>query len=490
MYGRTRFERETGQLGVGREHEVIAVDESTRLERFLHRNRQWPQWRIAALVKCGAIEIAPPGGGARTRATSPRDRVEDGGSIHVADPLPAACAAAVTKPPPTAFRDYGIAPGKDGYQEALQWYLALRPQTVTLKSPASLAELKKALTDHDEVTAPVRHLLVGAHAHASGLLGLPMRPFGSIPTSASDLDTATGLELPPIVFDPRPEDPPGTPIPATVHVKGCRVGHSAAFLKALKKALGGKVVVTAPKHLHFFRRRPSTGKPVELWEYMSYEFEITSLSTLTRAEAIARWADPTNDFRLIAGRPGGTPPPTLPVATWEAWTPTRGWGSWKPRPKDHPGFSYLEIPVDVVHPITRKKETLNGVAAVRFEQRRVFGFADILGGTADPGTDERRRKRLRELFDKNPDQAKPVLERAGVKELDELMKLTWLFKKSGSGGDTKLSAELMRNLYTHMRPVVDPATNTLLMNLFPPPAKARTDPYQIVESDDRLFGTA
>jgi hypothetical protein len=140
----------------------------------------------------------------------------------------------------------------------------------------------------------------------------------------------------------------------------------------------------------------------------------------------------------------------------------------------------------VVSPVTGKAETLNGVAAVRFNQTRLAVIGDILGGKRDPRTDAGRKALLRAVLDMDPDWTKRQTERAGVGSPDELVAGSWTFKAAGGG--KQLEATLLRNDYTIMRPVVDPSTETLYMNVFP--AKPRTDAFQLIESDDRFFGSA
>ena len=483
MLERTRFDREVAQLGLGREHEVLAADRRTQLDRFLRREKEWQQWRVLALVANGAVEIER--GGKRIMVKKAAEPLMPGDQVHIASPLPAAAEAAVNRPAAGTFRDYGIAPGPTAYDKALQEYLDLRPDTARLKAPDDLRSFIKALKEGSDITRPVRHLLLCAHAHESGLLGLRLHALsGSQPMSIADLNEAARLkmvEIPPAASTPRPKDPQGADIPLAIHIKGCRIGDNTAFLAALKKATGA-AMVTAPTHFHFFRRFPRSGKLVELWEYMSYDFTVSSFSarsTLTRDQLIDLYARRSPPFTLIDKS-------AIPRSTWERWIPKAGWGRWTTRRSESPGFTYLETPVDIVSPVTGRRETLTGVAAVRHVEHYVFAYANVFNATPDPRRKDRRLDVLRANFEQVPAEVDAQRKRFGFATLDEMMAADWRFEAPKPGDP--LAARLVRHDYTVMRPVVDPKTDTLYMNVFP--SRPRTDAFHILDGDARFFGRA
>jgi hypothetical protein len=484
MYGRTRFEHEIDQLGVGRELEVLDPSFNTHVDVFLRREKDWPQWQVLARVNCGALQIERKG---LTSVVKKADEIlKKGDRLHIADPLPAACVTALRQPAASTFRDYAFAPGSSGYDKALQQYLDLRPQSLRLKNPSDLAGLVKTLIKGAEVPNPIRHIVLGAHAHSAGMLGLRLNSASSQPyITKEDLDkpsTISALEIPAAVLKPRPKDAFGADIPAAVHIKGCRVGDNAAFLQSLKKALGGGVVVTAPAHFHFLKIRSKNGKLVELWEYMSYDFTVSALNPLTRDQAIDLYVKRKPPFMLIDTNTG------IPKATWERWIPASGWGRWKPRQGDAPEFQYIEVDVDVVMPITGKTETLKNVAALRYYPARVLTIPNIFGGTADPRTEKNRKAIVRTTLDSNPIETRKLLEKHNLGSLDDVMAGDWRFEPR-SRTDRTLAARLVRHEYTVMRPVVDPPTNTLYMNMIHP-VTTRTDRFELLEKDKRFFGSA
>jgi hypothetical protein len=130
-----------------------------------------------------------------------------------------------------------------------------------------------------------------------------------------DLESAVTtkvLEIDPQLLGPRPKNASGQVIAAQVHIKGCNIGNpiTMPFLQLLKKALGGKVGLTAPKFFHSMKtvfevkRRGTTvisRKLVEIWEFFSYEFVLFRTSKLSRkTDAVAAFMA-VPDFKRIDG---------------------------------------------------------------------------------------------------------------------------------------------------------------------------------------------
>src|SRR5687767_15917704 len=98
---RIRFELETGRLGLFREQESLAVDRNIPLDRFLRKEKDFQQWRIIALLQCGALELIR--GGAKVAIGKETDRLKDGDILELQSPMSAACQKALGTIPESRF---------------------------------------------------------------------------------------------------------------------------------------------------------------------------------------------------------------------------------------------------------------------------------------------------------------------------------------------------------------------------------------------------
>ena len=91
----------------------------------------------------------------------------------------------------------------------------------------------------------------------------------------------------------------GDPITHSVHFKGCNIGKAPAFLTKFREALGGNVMVTAPKHFHGIYEHTAYGT----FEYMAYEFQVRNKTYFPSRAAILAAFD-AGGFTFIDGTAG------------------------------------------------------------------------------------------------------------------------------------------------------------------------------------------
>jgi hypothetical protein len=481
-----------GLLGLPFEHETWTATGSARIGRFLHREKGFQQWRILRLLQCGAVELTR--GGTKSKLAKADEVIKPGDQIELLSPLPQPCANALQNIPQTDYRDYVFANANpaDDYERYVIRYLQLHPQTEVLSGPTveSLTSFVKALAHDERLTHPIRHLIIASHASSSGLLALKLDAATSAQIiNYEALETAAAgkqLEIDPQLLEPRPRDANNNVIPAQVHIKGCSIGHPNAlpFLQLLKKALGGKVGVTAPRFFHSLKpvtltkrrgRRVISRSLVELWEFFSYDFTLYRTSPLrNKADAVAAFetafkTDPN------AQRIDGVP---VPKADWERWLP----GTLPPANGQPAAF---ELPV--VSSLSTKANT----AGVRLWYQTTSFLSQQwhkIPLASDPGTDANRKqeiKRQAPAFEKrlSPAHPFPLYARMGFKTLDAYFdSYDWQFKYDAQNKELSFSGT--RHEYTLLAPVVNPANNELYMNLFP---VSGTPTIKITEGDTRFF---
>jgi hypothetical protein len=319
-------------LDLPREYETFIADKSERIDRFLARKKDLQQWRILAMLKCGAVELTRKG--TKSTLTKGDDTVRNRDLIEIKSPLPLPCENSMANISETDYRDYAFANPKpaDEYEKVLVWYLKLHPQTILLSCPSidSLASFIKALKNDSRLTHPIRHLVLASHASRTGRLALKLRRSSSLKEiTYEDLKDALPskeIEIDSKLLEPRPKDTSGQVISAQLHFKGCNIGNPIAmpFLELLKKALGGKVGLTAPKFFHSLKpvfetkrrgRRIISRKLVEIWEFFSYEFILYRTTRLSgKTDAVVAFKAATSFERIDRS--------AVPKEDWERWIPT------------------------------------------------------------------------------------------------------------------------------------------------------------------------
>jgi hypothetical protein len=162
------------------------------------------------------------------------------------------------------------------------------------------------------VTRPIDDALIAAHANSEGWIFIPMFPrqkggtdFETLEKTLSDPSKSVAVDDTAIGFTA------GDPIMHSVHFKGCNIGKAPPFLTKFREALGGNMMVTAPKHFHGIYEHTAYGT----WEYMAYEFQIRNKTDFpTRAALLA--AFDAVGFTFIDGT-------TVPTGEWAKWVPKK-----------------------------------------------------------------------------------------------------------------------------------------------------------------------
>lgn len=488
MQERIRFEKEIEILNLPLEYETLIADRGERIDSFLRREKGFQQWRILALLKCGALELIR--GGTKSALTKEDNRVKDGDQIEIQSPLSSQCTKSVENIPETDYRDYAFANPKpaDDYEKFLIKYLELHPQIILLSnfSVDTLASFIRSLKKDDRLAHPIRHLIIASHASRTGRLALRLSTGSSLKEiTFEDLESAVTtkvLEIDPQLLEPRPKNASSQVIAAQVHIKGCNIGNPIAmpFLQLLKKALGGKVGLTAPKFFHSLKtvndvkRRGRTvisRKLVEIWEFFSYEFVLFRTSKLrNKTDAVAAFNTVPSLTRIDGS--------SVPQADWERWIP-----------RTLPGENKMaKVDVPVISSLSNKSNS----ADAQFRYQKTFFLGEEwhkIPLASDPGTDVKRKEEIKNKLvslDKRYSATHPfpMYARTGFKSIDDYFdSYDWKFKPF----DTKkneLSFSGTRHEYTVLAPIVDPGTNGLFMNLFP---VSGSPMIQLTEGDTRFF---
>jgi hypothetical protein len=177
--------------------------------------------------------------------------------------------------------DYAVAPKTDLFTATLNEMISRRVPKTTLIDVATIREFITAL-NNDVGNHPIDDLVVGAHANSEGKWFIVLFPGQKDNTkkltSRTDFENLVEtLEAGALTKQIRIDagtvgftNPPPTHV---LHIKGCNLGRSVPFLTKLKQALGGRVLVSAPKHFqgaYGLRMKGNSGS----FEYMSYEFQV------------------------------------------------------------------------------------------------------------------------------------------------------------------------------------------------------------------------
>ena len=138
----------------------------------------------------------------------------------------------------------------------------------------------------------IRHLFIVTHANnrAEIVVGLDPThysvkgPFTD--TDFEDVDRAVAsrnIEIPEgLVID----GVPVTSATTAIRIMGCRIGSSKPFLEKLKQAMGGRITVIAPNHINWLGSHEAMNGALE---FLQYDFEVTTLGTMTRKELITKF---------------------------------------------------------------------------------------------------------------------------------------------------------------------------------------------------------
>ena len=202
---------------------------------------------------------------------------------------------------------------------------------------------------------------------------------------------------------------------------------------------------------------------------MQYAFEFGSRDRLNRAQVLQRFQN-ESAFRDIDGQP-------IPEGTWKKWLTRR-------RPR------WVRFGQDIGRDIDR----LRSPPEYRHRHVRDKLWWEISGVSKDPGKHAKREQLFRadimgphdeEVF--KPSHAFPLYKRIGYPTLQDFLDgQRWSFKWSRKA--QKMHCFASRHVYELRVPVVDPASGTLLFNLYPVAGMGITTiPPALLPTDDRLF---
>ncbi len=451
------------------------VDSATTLGRFLIREVKVQQWRIAYLIQCKGVRVYRD----RTlvRVDGPDTRLKDGDFVQVDDPLSETCTKALAAIPAADYRDYAFVPGTSAFDKQMAGVLDNRPQTTLINNPMidSLAGFIRALGNDTAVDKPIRNLLVASHANPEGNLFLRLSILDAGTITYEDLEAAVkdkSLLIDGRLLEPRPKDDGGNAVAAAFLIRGCRIGIATPFLKKLKEALGGTVTVIAPKHFH---DAAQNSRPTGYVEYMSYNFPIYRPKAFrSKDEAVKAYTGA--GFTRIDGQP-------VPAKLWPDWIPA----------KELNKQGNNSVPAAIVSPITNARESIPGY--FRYTLRQFLKQDGSVNLPKDPGDEKGRKKAVQDDLVKNLTRYQdthpfPEYVRYGYKTMDEFMD-GWTWKFSYDKSTKLLSYNATRHEYIVIRPITEPAKNTLILNFYPSgKARKTTKPIELLDpGDTRFFAT-
>jgi hypothetical protein len=448
------------------------VYSATTLGRFLLREVKLQQWRIPYLIQCKGVRVY------RDRAfikiNGPDTRLKDGDFVQVDDPLSEACTKALAAIPAADYRDYAFVPGKTAFDLQMAGVLDNRPRTIRINNASidSLAGFIRALGSETAITSPIRHLIVASHANPEGKLFIRLAILAAAEITFEDLEASVkdkSLLIDSRLLEPRPKDDGGNPVAATFLIRGCRIGTALPYLKKLKEALGNTITVIAPKHFHDAAQQ---SKPAGFVEYMSYSFPIYRPKSFSnQGEAVKAFTGA--GFTRIDGQP-------VSAKLWPGWIPT----------KELNKQGNNSVPATIVSPITNARETIPGFW--RYRPRTFLQQDGSVNLPKDTGTDADRKKAVRDDLVKNLTRYQdthpfPEYVRYGYKTMDEFM-AGWTWKFSYDKSTKLLSYNATRHEYTVIRPIVEPAKNTLILNYYPSGKQGKVI-EQLKPDDTRFFAS-
>lgn len=361
--------------------------------------------------------------------------------------------------------DYAIAPKTDDVTTTLNEMISRRVPTTTMVDVSTVREFITEL-NNDLANHPVDDLVVGAHANSEGKWYIALFPGQK--DNAGKATTRTDFENIEQTLEPGmltrqiriDADTVGftTPPPThLLHIKGCNLGKSVPFLTKLKEALGGRVLVSAPKHFqgaYGLKAKGNNGS----FEFMSYEFQVQTPARkvgkgfegfASRADLIAALV--TAQFRYVGG--------PVPDADWEALIP-----------KKIAQTQTFEIAVSLGGTVAGQKQLVmspdpkTGLGGGR--QLRVYVAKTVWPFPVPSGTQAAKEAALKARIATDPryqtNHVWPFYERIGFGSLDDYMAgHHWSFdKKVGIG---------RRIEYTVVIPVTDTsgAKPKLFFNFYP-----------------------
>ncbi len=368
--------------------------------------------------------------------------------------------------------DYGFAPGRTAQHGRVRELFGRRADTTVItRRGRTVFRHLKAFVDHVEneptIAFPIGNVLLGAHANSEGQLFMPMFGGQAGPTMFETLEQT--LEAPPpdrsvAISDAAFGHNPGDPITHAVHFKGCNLGKAEPFIVKFKEALGGNVIVTAPKHFHGI----TPSRPHGSFEYMAYEFSVREDRDFARRDDLLQAFDNAG-FEYIDGT-------AVPATDWEPLIPRRIGRTVR-----------QQVRATLGAPIGRLN-TINVPRQFRVD-RLPFTFTLTYPRPSDvPAGDDARRQAFEdELATVDNFQSThpfPVYQRLGYSSLGGFLDgYRWRIRKVGR----QLSIRGTRAEYTVVLVITDRATGHLIFNFHPRTGTAFPAQTTALQETDATF---
>lgn len=247
--------------------------------------------------------------------------------------------------------DYASVPVTDAVLGRLNRMIALRDPATKMRLRDTVKEFVDDL-NNDSSIKPIGDMVIGAHAASAGVWFIPLFPGQTKftpgrPNNEGELTKETEYEnleqtttaLRRIAVDDTTTGYTAPPPTHSVHIKGCNLGRartdktrpdSTPFLSRFKQALGGHVLVTAPKHFQGVADLgmvKATGKEKGYVSYMCYEFSVSTPAVrFAQGGGFRGFADKDEIVAalLAAGYTyvgGAAGPVKVPEADWRKWVP-------------------------------------------------------------------------------------------------------------------------------------------------------------------------
>lgn len=367
--------------------------------------------------------------------------------------------------------DYGFAPGSTA-QDRRARNLFTRRANTKLVSGKTLVTVRGFVTNLKTsagVTRPIDDALIAAHANSEGNMFVPLFAKQPRATDYEILEDTLATASKSIAIDDSVIGfTAGDPVTHSVHFKGCNLGKVQPFLDKFREALGGNVMVTAPKHFHGLWEHSDFGT----WEYMAYEFQIRRKTAFAkRADLLAAFG--AEGFTLIDGS-------AIPAADWGKWVPK----SIKKTEK----FSVtgkLGPAGTVGTRSTIDAERQFRVSPLDFTWALTYPNAGSVPPVA--GRQAAFETSINAAAEFDSTHPFPMYQRLGYADIpDFIAGYKWQHDKVKN----QLKTHGTRVEYTILLPIVDPATGFLVHNFHPIAGKPYAPVKQLAETDPLYFASA
>jgi len=439
---------------------TFTVDQSATLAEFLAGQGAFQAWRVPLLAQYGAVTVSRAGRRVMPLAGSTKLVRDD--VVAVADPLPARYLAALAALPASAFWDYAFVPGTGAYAGYARQFFTVKPRSKVIVGDGpidyTLESFVAALGRSTDIDHAIAYPVVVSHANDEGQLRIAM----NLLSTAKDIEyedledavTHHRLVLDPNLLQPRPLIG-GTPAPAQLRVRGCRIGKALPFLRKLKEALGGGIRVNAPKHFQDYTAITSSGGAlIGGCESMAYDFTVSRPSRVANTRALVQ-AFQRAGFTQTDAK-------SSPVApdTWTKLMNLRG------MPAIHKSGHHT-LAYEAVARVPGQQYRLPRMAEYRYERDELFTGWGAFPLDPDPGTGRRRRAAVQNELSTQPlyqaSHPYPMWTRMGFASMPAFMD-GWTWSYRYDHGQLRYRAE--RSMYTFVVPITRPGTNELVMNFY------------------------